>query len=112
MRRLLATTGCPTIDAELATYADVMLRADASAIVVLRYSPGFRAWYVCGCPSVNAAEGTAIPDADMYWRGTGYVADAAQAFALFESKPVRSSRAWNALYNRIATSRPLRLLHD
>lgn len=112
MRRLVGTTGCPTIDAELAMYTDVVLRSDPDCAVVLRYSPGFRAWYACACPSVNAAETLEIPDPDMYWKGIGYVEDAAVAYAIFESKPFRSWRKWNTFYNRVATIPSLRLMRD
>jgi len=112
MQRLVPTTGCPTIDAELAPYADVVLRSNADELVVLRYSPRFRCWYVCGCQSVNAAAQNSIPDADMYWKGIGYVADASFAYAIFTDKPLHAAGQWNSFYVAIAHRRPSEIPRD
>ena len=112
MRRLVTTTGCPTIDAELAPYADVVLRAGAEELVLLRYSSRFRCWYACGCQSVNAAAHSSIPDADMYWKRIGYVEDAAFAYAVFERKPLHAYRQWNDFYNDIPRRQSLWLMRD
>lgn len=103
MQPLRLTTGCPTIDAEVARYADVVLGADQDEIILLRYAPRFGAWYVCGCKSVHAAaNGCDIREAELYWRGTGYLVDAHLAYAQFEDKPLRRPWQWNALYDQVA----------
>jgi hypothetical protein len=48
----------------------------------------------------------------MYWRGIGYLEDAACCFKIFEHKPLRACRSWNGFYNSLARSESLRLLHD
>lgn len=108
--RLVATTGCPTLDAEVATYADVVLRASREEVVLLRYAPRFRCWYVCGCQSVTAAERETIREAAFYWKGVGYVEDASFAYAFFLDKPLRADRQWNTFYRDLAGPRALRLL--
>jgi len=112
VHRLVATTGCPTIDAELAMFADVVLRADHEVAVLLRYSLGFRKWYACGCLAVEAAGGKIVPNPDFYWRGIGYLEDAAYCYRILHHKPIRAFRAWNSFYNRLAQHGPLRLLRD
>jgi hypothetical protein len=112
VQRLVATTGCPTIDAELAVFADVVLRADREMAVLLRYSRSFRKWYACGCPAVEAVQRRVVPNPEMYWRGIGYLEDAACCFKIFEHKPLRACRSWNGFYNSLARSESLRLLHD
>ena len=112
MQRLVLTTGCPTIDAEVAVFADVVLRADANELVLLRYSRRFRRWYVCGCLSVNAAENGSIPEAELYWRGIGYVEDAAYGYIIFDDKPLRADWQWNSFYDRLAESRSLWINKD
>jgi hypothetical protein len=107
MFRLVPTTGCPTIDAEVAVYADVVLRANTEEIVLLRYSAPFRSWYVCGCQSVEAAAGATIPEADLYWKRIGYVGDAAYLYAILDERPVRNPARWNATYDNIAYSKIL-----
>jgi hypothetical protein len=112
VHRLVATTGCPTIDAELARFADVVLRADREVAVLLRYSLGFRRWYACGCLAVEAVGGKVVPNPDMYWRGVGYLEDAAYCYKIFHNKPLRAYRNWNRFYNRIAQRHSLRLMRD
>lgn len=115
MQRLTASSGCPTIDAELSAFADVVLRADADELLVLRYAPYFRIWYACGCMSVNAAvragmHERGIPGADVYWRGMGYLEDATFAYDTFNEKPLSQSQRWNAFYDRVHQTKSLRLL--
>ena len=111
MQRLVATTGCPTIDAELALFADVVLRADREVAVLLRYSLGFRKWYACGCLAVEAVRTPVTPNPQIYWRSIGYLDDAAYCYRIFNDKPLRAYRAWNGFYNQIARRSRLRLLH-
>ena len=101
MHRLVLTTGCPTVDAKTAVDADVVLRADRDELVLLRYSPGFLSWYACGCLSVNAAEQETIPDAQLYWKGVGYVEDAVFEYAVFESDPLNAPEVWNDFYRKV-----------
>jgi hypothetical protein len=102
VQRLVATTGCPTIDAELAHYADVVLRADEDVIVLLRYSLRFRKWYACGCLAVEAAVSDVVPNPDIYWRGIGYLENAAYCYCVFDDKPLQNCGEWNRFYNRLA----------
>lgn len=112
MQRLVATTGCPTIDAELALFADVVLRADREMAVLLRYSLGFRKWYACGCLAVEAVDARVVPNPDIYWRGVGYLEDATCCFRIFHDKPLRAYRAWNSFYNQLARKESLRLMRE
>jgi len=112
VQRLVATTGCPTIDAELALFADVVLRADEEVAVLLRYSTRFRKWYACGCLAVEAVGGPVVPNPQMYWRGIGYLEDASYCYQIFADKPLHAYRAWNAFYNRLARRKSLRMQHD
>jgi len=112
VQRLVATTGCPTIDAELATFADVVLRADSEVAVLLRYCLGFRKWYACGCLAVEAAETKVVPDPDLYWRGIGYVDIATYCYHIFDDKPLYAYDEWNEFYNRLAQRSSLRLLNE
>ncbi len=112
MQRLVATTGCPTIDAEVAAFADIVLESDDTELVLLRYSRRFRRWYVCGCPSVNAAENGYIPEAQIYWRGIGYVEDAKTCYIIFNDKPLRADWQWNGFYDGVAQQRSRRLARE
>jgi hypothetical protein len=71
MDKLAQTTGSNRSDFALADRGlGVVLRCGKGEIVLLQRQEG-RYVLVC-CPSVNAAEGDEIPDADFYWNGIGY----------------------------------------
>lgn len=112
VQRLAASTGCPTIDAERATYKDIVLRADDDELLVLRYSSYFRLWYACGCMSVKAASNGVIRGADIYWQGVGYLENATFGYAIFEQKPLCQSARWNEFYDRVNATDSLRLLRE
>ena len=113
MIRVIPSTGCPTLDAELATFGDVVLRGNADELIVLRYSRRLRCWYACGCPSVHHAADSSnpdvpeIPEAEIYWKGIGYLEDAAFAYAVFLQKPVKAHRQWNRFYRNISEAQTL-----
>jgi len=111
MMRLITTTGCPTIDAELAHHGDVVLRATERELILLRYSMRFRSWYACGCLSVAAASVEEHPrEAELYWQNIGYLESAACAYAMFPDKPARAAQRWNAFYDQVSSFESLRPL--
>jgi hypothetical protein len=111
VRRLVATTGCPTIDADLALFADVVLRADKNLLLLLRYSVCFRNWYVCGCLAVEAVRSAITPNPETYWRGIGYLEEAVCCYHMFDDKPLHGADAWNAFYDELAEEAAPRLPH-
>ncbi len=112
VQQLAASTGCPTIDAERATYTDIVLRSDEDELLVLRYSSYFRLWYACGCMSVDAASNGVIRGADLYWQGTGYLENATFGYAIFDQKPLIQSHRWNAFYDRVSETESIRALRE
>lgn len=127
--RLVPSTKCPLIDAELALHSNVVLFANEQQLVLLKHCKPFGVWYVCGFQSVHAARGDVrnaspaaqraprrgkrrpppaqpsaprvVPDAYYYWRFTGYVEEPTYNYALLPKTPSRSESDWETLYEEI-----------
>lgn len=100
--RLIPSTKCPSIDAELALRACVVLHASPLQLVLLKYSRPFGVWYVCGFKSVGSAPDGRVPEAYYYWRNIGYMEEPSFNYALLQRSPSRSPEPWARLYDTIA----------
>lgn len=99
--RLVPTTNCPSIDAELSLHACVVLHASERQMVLLKYSRPFGVWYVCGFQSVASTPDGQVREAYYYWRNVGYVAEPSFSYALLKRSPSRSPEQWAEFYENI-----------
>ena len=99
--RLVPSTRCPLIDAELAIHANVVLYANEQQLVLLKYSRPFGVWYVCGFQGVCLVDADVIPEPHYYWRNIGYVETPSYNYALLQEAPQDSELEWAELYNSL-----------
>jgi len=100
--RLVPSTKCPSIDAELALHACVVLYATKRQLVLLKYSKPFGCWYVCGFRAVGIAPDHRVPEAYYYWRNIGYMEEPNIEYITLSSAPPCSPDRWARLYETIA----------
>lgn len=62
-------------DQQHAVEGAVVLHADRSQAVLLRWEECERSFVISGHESVDSASGSEIPEAGFYWRGIGYLDD-------------------------------------
>ncbi len=79
--------------------ANIVLFRDENEIRLLSYYEPDECWYVTSHQSVEFGAGREVPDADFYYRGVGYLAEAWVSLCQLEQS--NSLRDWHKAYDDV-----------